>query len=131
MKILPVDKSNWSDFETLFKSKGILGNCWCMAWRMTKDELKQNNPINREKFIKQRVWSGTPTGLLVYADEKAMAWCSIAPRETYQGLGGDESIKKVWSIACFYINKEFRDKVEKSVFMISAGWNSLTTSFDG
>jgi GNAT superfamily N-acetyltransferase len=25
-------------------------------------------------------------------------------------LGGDESLKNVWSIACFYIKKEFRDQ---------------------
>lgn len=35
----PVDKNNWSDFEAFFESKGKLNNCWCMAWRMTKDEL--------------------------------------------------------------------------------------------
>ena len=110
IKIIPVDKTNWSDFETLFKSKGGPGYCWCMAWRMTRDELKHNNSPGRKKFIKQRVWSETPIGLLAYADKEAIAWCSIAPRETYQRLGGDESLENVWSIVCFYIKKEFRDK---------------------
>lgn len=110
IKIKPVNEANWTDFETLFQSKGILGNCWCMAWRMTREELKQNTSPNRKNFIKQRVWSDTPIGLLAYVDKEAIAWCSIAPRETYRRLGGDERLEKVWSIACFYIKREYRDK---------------------
>jgi GNAT superfamily N-acetyltransferase len=110
IKIVPVNKTNWTDFEALFQSKGGPSYCWCMAWRMTRDELKDNNSPSRKKFIKRRVWSGTPIGLLAYAEQEAMAWCSIAPRETYQRLGGDESLENVWSIVCFYIRKEFRDK---------------------
>src|SRR5688572_33498391 len=97
LKIKPVDKDTWKDFETLFKSKGAPSYCWCMAWRTTKDELKQNTSTNRKKFIKQRVWSKTPIGLLAYNDQEAIAWCSIAARETYQRLGGDDRLEDVWS----------------------------------
>ena len=110
IKITPVDTTNWTDFETLFKSKGAPSYCWCMAWRMTKDELKKNNSTNRKKFIKQRVRSETPIGLLAYAEKEPIAWCSIAPRETYQRLDGDERLENVWSLVCFFIKKEFRDK---------------------
>lgn len=110
INITPVDKANWTDFETLFESKGLLSNCWCMAWRMTKDELKNNNSTCRKEFIKKRVWTHIPIGLLAYKDNQPIAWCSVAPRETYQRLGGDESLNNVWSIACFYIIKELRDK---------------------
>jgi hypothetical protein len=41
--VKPVDKKNWLDFESLFQSKGILKACWCMHWRMTKDEFIQIN----------------------------------------------------------------------------------------
>lgn len=108
--IKPVDQTTWDDFEALFESKGGPSYCWCMVWRSTKDELKQNTSPNRKKFIKQRVLSGTPVGLLAYADNEAIAWCSVAPRETYRRLGGDESLEKVWSIACFYIKREYRDQ---------------------
>ena len=110
IKIKPVDQNNWTDFETLFTSKGAPGYCWCMAWRMTKDELKNNNSASRKKFIKQRVRNDSPIGLLGYVKGEAIAWCSIAPRETYQRLGGDERLDKVWSIVCFYIKREFRDQ---------------------
>ena len=104
----PVTEKNWKDFETLFESKGAPSYCWCMVWRMNSAELKQNDPASRKKFIKKRVMEGTPVGLLAYDGRDPVAWCSIAPRETYRRLGGDETIKKVWSIACFFIRREYR-----------------------
>ncbi len=108
--IKPVDKTTWSDFERLFKSKGAPSYCWCMAWRMTKEELKNNTSPSRKKFIKKRVQTETPIGLLAYVEDVAIAWCSVAPRETYQRLGGKEDLDKVWSIACFFIKREFRNQ---------------------
>lgn len=110
IKIKPVVEGNWKDFESLFQSKGGPSYCWCMAWRMTKEELKHNNSANRKKFIRKRVSEKIPIGLLAYAEEKAIAWCSIAPRESYQRLGGDEGLEKAWSIACFFIKREYRDQ---------------------
>lgn len=81
-----------------------------MVWRMTKEELKRNNTANRKKFIKKRVVSQTPIGLLGYMDDEPVAWCSVAPRETYQRLSGDENLDKVWSIACFFVRKEYREQ---------------------
>jgi ribosomal protein S18 acetylase RimI-like enzyme len=51
-----------------------------------------------------------PVGILGYINDQPIAWCSVAPRETYQRLGGEESLENVWSIACFYISKEFRNR---------------------
>jgi GNAT superfamily N-acetyltransferase len=109
-KLKPVDKKTWKDFEALFKSKGAPNYCWCMAWRMTKEEQKHNNSTSRKKFIRQRVTSRVPIGLLAYVDDEPIGWCSIAPRETYQRLGGDETLEDVWSIACFFIKREYRDQ---------------------
>lgn len=106
----PVDTATWIDFEKLFKSKGCPSFCWCMPWRMDREELKQNTPANRYNFIKKRVWSGTPIGLLAYLDGEPIAWCSVAPRETHYRLGGDEGISNVWSITCFFVKRQFREQ---------------------
>jgi hypothetical protein len=108
LTIKPVDSSNWKDFEKLFESKGAPRYCWCMAWRMNSDELKNNTSANRKTFIKKRVVAKVPIGLLAYHGSEPVAWCSIAPRETYERLGGDETVNDVWSIACFFIKKDFR-----------------------
>ena len=62
VKTKPVDKNTWKDFETLFKSKGAPKYCWCMAWRMTKEELKHNNSPGRKRiyqtacFVRDAHW---------------------------------------------------------------------------
>jgi GNAT superfamily N-acetyltransferase len=108
IKVKPVDKTTWHDFEKLFKSKGAPGYCWCMVWRMTNEELKLNTSANKKKFIRQRVRANTPIGLLAYDKTEPIGWCSIAPRETYHRLQG--TLEKVWSIACFYVKREYRDQ---------------------
>ncbi|MFA4794630.1 GNAT family N-acetyltransferase [Leptospira kirschneri] len=118
--IRPVDKNNWSDFETLFESKGSPHYCWRMAWRMTGEERKNNTTENRKKFIKQRVMSKTPIGLIGYINQEAIAWCSIAPRETYRSLGGDENLENVWSIVCFFVKKEYQRGRMATTFIESA-----------
>jgi predicted GNAT family acetyltransferase len=60
--------------------------------------------------MKSRVDAGVPIGILGYHRGTAIAWCSIAPRSTYRPLGGmeTESGETVWSLACFFIKREFR-----------------------
>jgi GNAT superfamily N-acetyltransferase len=110
IEIKPVNQDNWNDCEALFQSKGGPSYCWCMVWRMTKDELRQNTSICRKEYIKNRVWQHIPIGILGYVEDEPIAWCSIAPRETHERLGGDETIANVWSLTCFYIKRQFRRK---------------------
>jgi ribosomal protein S18 acetylase RimI-like enzyme len=112
IKTKPVDKDTWKDFEKLFKSKGAPKVLLVHGLaRMTKEELKTQQFIRQEEILSsRRVWSQTPIGLLAYAEKEPIAWCSIAPRETYQRLGGDDSLEKVWSVVCFFIKREYRDQ---------------------
>jgi GNAT superfamily N-acetyltransferase len=119
MQVKPVDKTSWKDFEALFKSKGAPSYCWCMAWRMSSSELKNNDSASRKKFIHERVSDGIPIGLLAYANGEPVAWCSVAPRETFNKLGGDEQLERVWSITCFFVKRTFRDQGMVS-FLIDA-----------
>ena len=105
-----VSSENWSDFESFFESKGSPHYCWCMAWR--NNENKKNIPGRQGKkiSIKRRVDEDIPVGLLAYLDKSPIAWCSIAPRETHRSLGGDNSKDDVWSLTCFFIKREFRNR---------------------
>jgi len=121
LKIRPLDKSTWKDFELLFESKGILGNCWCMVWRMTKEEQKNNTSECRKKFMKTRVDEGIPVGLLAFEDKKAVAWCSIAPKSTHNsGLGGNTTLENVWSLTCFFVLPPYRKQGLTHLFIEEA-----------
>jgi GNAT superfamily N-acetyltransferase len=110
----PLSKKNWNKFVELFGERGACGNCWCMYFRLKKDEFtegKQND--GNKNAMKDMVWHGKPTGVIGLYDGKAIGWCAFAPREEYIKLANSRVHKPiddlpVWSITCFFIDKEFR-----------------------
>jgi GNAT superfamily N-acetyltransferase len=106
----PVDKSNWTDLEKLFECKGGPHNCWCMVWRNMNTGTDRANKIDKKESLRTYVNSQTPVGLLAYDNSEPVAWCSIAPRDSYKELSGDESLNGVWSLVCFFVKREYRKK---------------------
>jgi GNAT superfamily N-acetyltransferase len=104
-----VSADRWPDFEHLFEARGGPKSCWCMVWRASSSEAKHTDGASRKAAMKQRVCTHTPVGLLAYADDEPVAWCSVAPRSTYQRLVSNESADEgIWSIACFFIVRRLR-----------------------
>lgn len=81
-----------------------------MVWRATPDEARRPDGRSRKAAMARRVAEGTPVGILAYAGRDPVAWCSIAPRDTYRRLGGQEQPPEevVWSIVCFFVRREVR-----------------------
>lgn len=104
-----VDASRWVDFERLFESRGGPKSCWCMVFR---SGAKTSQGPDRKTAIRQHVSDGVPIGLLGYLDGEPVAWCSIAPRQTYRKLGGPnqdaDPNEQVWSLVCFFVRRELR-----------------------
>lgn len=122
VKFRPVEQNNRNDFEALFESTGAPNYCWCMAWRVVDDEKGTTDNERRKNSILQRVGDKIPIGILGYIEDKPVAWCSIAPRNTYRKLGGEDlevDEGKIWSLVCFYIKRDFR-KQGLSVSLIKA-----------
>lgn len=107
-----VDPARWADLERLFESRGGPRNCWCMVWRATPQESKKTHGKSRKAALRRRVMEGVPVGIIGYLDGKPVTWCSIAPRPTYQRLGGkndpDDQPENVWSLVCFYVARQLR-----------------------
>jgi len=106
-----VTQATWPDMEKLFESKGCPSYCWCMAWRATPTEAKLPGQA-RKGALRKRVKAGVPIGLLGYEGQEPVAWCSIAPRETYRDLGGlkleGEKEGQIWSLVCFFVKRDYR-----------------------
>jgi GNAT superfamily N-acetyltransferase len=114
LKILPLTVRSWEQFLALFGMKGACGNCWCMYYRLGKQEFiagKKNN-VNKDR-MHDLVLSGKPAGLLGLIGNKPVAWCAFAPREDFEKLSRSRVHKPiddrpVWSIPCLFVAKEFR-----------------------
>ena len=115
MEFHPLTRERWSDFEELFGEKGAYGGCWCMWWRLTRREFEKGQGEGNKKAMKAIVDSGEIPGILAYSGGKAVAWCSVAPRENFASLNRSPVLKRiddkpVWSIVCFFVAKEWRKR---------------------
>ena len=106
-----VDAGRWRDLERLFEAAGGPKYCWCMAWRPLPGKLR-TDPQAKKAALEHTVRQGVPVGILGYLDGEPVAWCSVAPRTTYRGLGvandSSDSPEAVWSIVCFFVVRRLR-----------------------
>jgi uncharacterized protein YdhG (YjbR/CyaY superfamily)/GNAT superfamily N-acetyltransferase len=114
LTIEPLTKRNWNKFVKLFGDRGACGNCWCMYYRLSNADFKEGKAEEGNKrAIKEIVWAGKPAGLLGLLEGEAIAWCALAPREDFIRLENSRVHKRiddkaVWSMPCFFVDKDFR-----------------------
>ncbi len=103
-----VTADRWSDLRRLFEARGGPSYCWCMAWRPGG---RGSNAAKRDA-LRRIVEKGPPVGLLAYEEGEPVAWCSIAPRESYRALGGcaEPEAVSVWSVVCFFAVRRLRGR---------------------
>jgi len=121
-KLLPLDlefhlltPDRWKDLEMLFGERGACGGCWCMWWRLKRSQFEKQKGEENRKALRRIINSGEIPGILAYANNQPIAWCSIAPREKFPVLERSRVLKRiddepVWSVVCFFITKSFRKR---------------------
>lgn len=109
LQIKEVTPARWADFEQLFEARGSPGYCYCMAWRATGKDPGSGTRAGRKSMMKRGIELGVPVGLLGYLNKEPVAWCSLAPFDTFRGLRKtDEPTDRIWSITCFFVRREHR-----------------------
>ena len=75
-------------------------------------EQSRTDSQAKKAALERRVRGGVPVGILGYLDGEPVAWCSVAPRNTYRNLGSksDPADKPVdvWSLVCFFLPRRLR-----------------------
>ena len=109
----PLTPDRWQDLETLFGERGAYGGCWCMWWRVSRSQFERQGNAGNKRALKALVDTGPPPGILAYADDHPIGWCSVGPRESYPALERSRVLKRiddqpVWSIVCFFVARSFR-----------------------
>lgn len=109
----PLGSDNWEDFAQLFGERGASGGCWCMHWRLTPSEFKKRKGSGNRQAMRRLARSERAPGILGYDAGTPIGWCAIAPREEYSALNRSRVMKPVddktvWSVSCFYIDKNYR-----------------------
>jgi GNAT superfamily N-acetyltransferase len=99
--------------ETFSRSHGRFRYCACMRWRMTSSEFSASGREQRASRLANLVHDGIPVGVLAYLNGEPVAWCSVAPRETFAGLERSQVLQRVddspvWSVTCFFLDTRVR-----------------------
>lgn len=113
MVVHPLTPDRWPDLVRLFGPRGATGGCWCMWWRETRSEYERKQGAGNRRALKRIVDSGEVPGLLAYAGDRPVGWCALAPRERYPRLERSRVLARVderlvWSVVCFFVDREFR-----------------------
>ena len=125
MKVFALTPDRWSDFEELFGVRGACGGCWCMWWRRKRSEFEKHKGAGNKRAMKKIVDSGEVPGLLAYLDGRPVAWCALAPRESYPVLEGSRVLARVddrpvWSVVCLFVARPWRRKGVSAKFLRAA-----------
>lgn len=123
----PLTPDRWGDLETLFGKNGAYAGCWCMWWRFTGPEWKENKGEGNKEAFHAVVESGEVPGVLGYVDGAPAGWCAIAPRDAHKRLREERVriFKKVddqpvWTISCFYVDRKYRRKGLMTLLLAAA-----------
>jgi GNAT superfamily N-acetyltransferase len=113
--VRPLSEDDWPVIAELFGPNGVGGGCWCMWPRVPRggklwDECKGER--NRDAF-RRLVQAGEVHGVLAFAGDQPVGWCSFGPREDFPRLDTVRVLRHecgagTWSIVCFYIKTAWR-----------------------
>lgn len=108
-----VTSDRLADLDRFSEAHGKFRYCSCMRWRMRSSEFSHSSKDERVAALESLVRAGIPVGILGYVDGEPMAWCSVAPRETYQRLEHYSKLPRiddepVWSVVCFFVDSRYR-----------------------
>jgi GNAT superfamily N-acetyltransferase len=86
-----------------------------MWWRLPRTQFNKQKGEANKNALKEIVANGEVPGIIAYDKEEPVAWCSVAPRETYSSLERSRTLKRiddkpVWSVVCFFTAKPYRNK---------------------
>ncbi len=113
IQILPATAERWPDLEALFGPYGASAGCWCMFWRLPRADNKTLKNEQRKALLRSMTLENRIPGVLAYAGDRAVGWCSIGPRQDFAALETSRILKRVddqpvWSVVCFYAARPYR-----------------------
>lgn len=111
--VRPLCPERWADLERLFGPRGACGGCWCMWWRLTRSKYEESKGDTNRAALRELVDRGEVPGILLYEDDDAVGWCSVAQRRDFPVLGRSRALPLIddaepWSVVCLFVRRDHR-----------------------
>jgi GNAT superfamily N-acetyltransferase len=86
-----------------------------MFWRRPRKEFDAGKGDGNRQAMKALVDGGTVPGILAYAGDEPIGWCSVSPRQQFPSLANSRIFKPVddepvWSVTCLFVHRKFRNQ---------------------
>jgi len=122
--VVPANEAAWQDLQAIFGDRGPGHRCQCQRYKLRPGEAFGRQPVEeRAARLREQTNVGTPeggtSGLLGYAGQVPVGWCSVEPRTRYEGLlrvykvpwegrHEDKSDDTVWAVTCLFVRAGYR-----------------------
>jgi GNAT superfamily N-acetyltransferase len=105
--------ADWAGFEQVMGKNGGCGGCWCMLWRLTKQEMDVGMGEPNRLSMKALFDTGHVPGLIAWHDRRAVGWIQLDDRRAFARLETSRVLNsvddaEVWSVSCFFVHKDVR-----------------------
>jgi GNAT superfamily N-acetyltransferase len=87
-----------------------------MWWRVeTQKNWKEFRGTKAKEALRNLIQKGKAHGMLAFAGDEPVGWCSFGPRTDFPCLARIRAYKRadisdVWSVNCFFIDRRWRGK---------------------
>ena len=84
-----------------------------MWYRLPRAEYERRKGAGNRTALRRLLAGGQPAGVIGYAGDEPVGWCSVAPRSAFPRLERARTLKPVderpvWSIVCVFVTPPYR-----------------------
>lgn len=106
--VRPLTPDRFEDFADVVNPNRRSTHCWCLSHRLPAREIDELGDGSREQAMRCLVERDVAPGVIGYADDEPVGWCSISPRTAIPRLVSSALIRPVdevpvWSIICVVV----------------------------
>lgn len=116
LRVRPIEPGDFPRLAELFGPRGACAGCWCMVWRLARAEWEAGRGAKNRARLRRLVQAAdrrAAPGIVALDGERAVGWCSVAPRAEFVALATKRSLatdwdEHTWSVTCFFVAKDWR-----------------------
>jgi len=119
------------DLFALMEGHRTFASCACMRCRLRAARFEALSSRSRCDAMRGLVEGGSIVGILAYRADTPVAWCSIAPRDSFAALPASHRRARaedtaVWTVTCFWVTPALRRRGVASALLRAAVEYALT-----
>ena len=118
--IEPATADRFDDAQHALSGGGDGRGCQCQWWMMPNSEWQKTSLEQREGLLRDEMTAGPPPALIAYIDGEAAGWVRVGPRPRQVRIGRTRNYtagskepwddESVWTVSCFVVRKEHRNR---------------------